>query len=261
MTILKYRNKFLVSRCTLMNVISIFIVSYSVFIEKRFHFTFRSLKQSIKGHCRWITQTWSSFLERLLLFKMISNTHANSTVLSHHTDACKQDYTYVWKQTVVWFESGLHPLLCVIFSLSLLFLSLSAITIGKITNKNIQKNMHMTLYGSWRFHEKIKTALNRLRTHVHTLLHTHIHTHTEKHAHTSNIVILLSGFQWCGLIRKARGRVLSTHHTATFIDSIYTQIHTQHTHELTPIFTTRTGTHNTPLTIPLAPNRFSHFTL
>lgn len=80
----------------------------------------------------------------------------------------------------------------------------------------------------------------------------HIHIHTC----TSNIVIWLSGFQWLGLIRKATGRVLSTHQTATFIDSIYT-----HTHELTTIFTRRTGAHNNPLTILLAPNRFSHFTL
>jgi len=92
--------------------------------------------------------------------------------------------------------------------------------------------------------------------------HSRTRLHKPWHTHSYSPLILLYGCQWCGLIRKARGRVLSTHRTATFIDSIYTHTYTHtHTHKLTPIFTTRTGTHNNPLTILLAPNRFSHFTL
>ena len=74
---------------------------------------------------------------------------------------------------------------------------------------------------------------------------------------------------WVNQKGKGKGAFYSPHchiyrfHLHTSVRT-YTHTHTHtHTrrHTLTPIFTTRTGTHNTPLTILLAPNRFSHFTL
>lgn len=67
-------------------------------------------------------------------------------------------------------------------------------------------------------------------------MHTCKHMQTRPYTHTTPVIVL-SGFQWLGLIGKARGRVLSAHHTATFIDSIYTHTNRRtHSH-------TQTDTH------------------
>lgn len=89
---------------------------------------------------------------------------------------------------------------------------------------------------------------------------------TCKHMRERNLAVVRGagsvwGCQRVGFVAKARVQgVCLSHQTATFIDSVRSHTHT-YTRKLTPIFTTRTGTHNTSLTILLAPNRFSHFTL